>query len=189
VQFTDLSTPTATSWLWNFGDGTASGTTRNPSHTYSTPGTYNVSLRVQNRCGSDSVTKTGYITVTDACPNPVYTLQNANWTNRTDADADGYFESGRLNWNANVTTGCTKSVFARVYYRAVGDTAWTFYQESACYTITGNNALDTRFVIVSGLDFNCYDFRIDLYECNGTTVKATRAPADDADLTAECFEP
>ena len=79
-------------------------------------------------------------------------------------------------------------MFAKIYYQAPGDTAWTFYQQSVCYTITGNNAFDTRFVTVSGLAFNCYDFRIDLYECNGTTVKATRGPADDTDLAAECFE-
>ena len=33
VQFTDNSTETSTSWLWDFGDGNTS-TDQNPSHTY-----------------------------------------------------------------------------------------------------------------------------------------------------------
>ncbi|MDX1908800.1 MAG: S8 family serine peptidase [Bacteroidia bacterium] len=42
VNFTDQST-NATSWLWDFGDGTTS-TLKNPSHTYYYPGIYQVSL-------------------------------------------------------------------------------------------------------------------------------------------------
>lgn len=38
VQFSDKST-NATSWLWDFGDGTTS-TEQNPQHTYTTPGEY-----------------------------------------------------------------------------------------------------------------------------------------------------
>ena len=34
-----------TSWLWNFGDGTT-GTTQNPSHYYTAPGTYSITLTV-----------------------------------------------------------------------------------------------------------------------------------------------
>ncbi|MFN0015325.1 MAG: PKD domain-containing protein, partial [Saprospiraceae bacterium] len=38
------------SWLWNFGDGSSNGS-QSPSHTYLTPGTYNVSLAVVNNMG------------------------------------------------------------------------------------------------------------------------------------------
>ncbi len=34
-----------TSWLWDFGDGTT-GTTQNPSHNYTAPGTYSITLNV-----------------------------------------------------------------------------------------------------------------------------------------------
>ncbi len=47
VQFTDTSGGNPTSWQWNFGDGSNS-TVRNPSHTYSTAGTYTVTLTVSN---------------------------------------------------------------------------------------------------------------------------------------------
>ena len=45
VQFTDTSAGGPTSWAWDFGDG-ATSTLANPSHTYTAPGTYTVSLHV-----------------------------------------------------------------------------------------------------------------------------------------------
>jgi Zn-dependent metalloprotease/plastocyanin len=63
VVFTDTSSNTPTSWSWNFGDGGTS-TLKNPSHQYTTQGTYTVTLTAANAYGSDSETKTNYITVT-----------------------------------------------------------------------------------------------------------------------------
>lgn len=62
VNFTDQSNFTPTSWSWNFGDSTTS-TSQNPSKTYSTPGTYSVSLTSSNSSYTRSVTKTNLITV------------------------------------------------------------------------------------------------------------------------------
>ncbi len=71
VSFTDQSTNNPTSWSWDFGDGSTS-TQQNPSHTYNTAGTYNVSLTATNDCGSGIETKTNYITVSDpTCDLPV----------------------------------------------------------------------------------------------------------------------
>jgi PKD repeat protein len=64
VSFTDQSTNNPTSWSWDFGDGTTS-TQQNPSHEYSAAGTYTVKLTASNSCGSDTETKTDYITVTE----------------------------------------------------------------------------------------------------------------------------
>ena len=61
VSFSDTSSNNPTGWTWAFGDGTTSSR-QNPSHTYSMAGTYSVSLVAINGGGSDSVTKTGYIT-------------------------------------------------------------------------------------------------------------------------------
>lgn len=63
VTFTSISTNFPTSYLWNFGDGSPASTTQNPSHPYSTPGTYNVTLTVTNQWGSTTSTATT-ITVT-----------------------------------------------------------------------------------------------------------------------------
>lgn len=62
VNFTDTSTEQPTSWLWDFGDG-ASSTSQNPSHVYSTPGTYTVALTATNEAGAATETKANYITV------------------------------------------------------------------------------------------------------------------------------
>jgi len=67
IQFTDASTNNPTSWEWDFAGGTpASSTTENPNVTYNTAGNYDVSLTVTNADGSDSETKTGFITVNEA---------------------------------------------------------------------------------------------------------------------------
>ncbi|SYZ72446.1 Thermophilic serine proteinase (modular protein) [Candidatus Zixiibacteriota bacterium] len=69
VAFTDQSTNSPTSWSWTFGDG-GSSTLKNPSHTYTAAGTYTVTLTATNAYGSDSETKTGYITVSAPPTNP-----------------------------------------------------------------------------------------------------------------------
>lgn len=53
VQFTDES-GSASSWLWDFGDGNTS-TEANPFHAYSTSGIYDVSLTVTNCAGSNTL--------------------------------------------------------------------------------------------------------------------------------------
>ncbi|MEL6191098.1 MAG: PKD domain-containing protein [Bacteroidota bacterium] len=65
VQFTDTSIPdtTLTGWLWDFGDGNTS-TAQNPTHTYTIPGDYDVTLTVTNLLScSASTTQTNVITV------------------------------------------------------------------------------------------------------------------------------
>ena len=64
VVFSDQSAGAPTSWSWTFGDG-GSSTQQDPSYTYTAAGTYDVSLSVSNAEGSDSVTRNGYITVTE----------------------------------------------------------------------------------------------------------------------------
>lgn len=55
VQFTDLTTNNPISWTWDFGDGGTSSV-QNPSHVYTSAGTYTVTLTAENDCNSDSVT-------------------------------------------------------------------------------------------------------------------------------------
>jgi PKD repeat protein len=50
VTFTDTSTGSPTTWNWSFGD-TATSTIQNPTHIYSSKGTYNVLLNVTNATG------------------------------------------------------------------------------------------------------------------------------------------
>lgn len=62
VSFTDLSTNAPESWQWTFGDG-AGSTARNPSHAYTTPGLYTVTLKAANPDGTDTKAREEYIAV------------------------------------------------------------------------------------------------------------------------------
>ncbi|MDX2135361.1 MAG: PKD domain-containing protein [Saprospiraceae bacterium] len=75
VSFTNTSTD-ATSYNWTFGDGQSS-TQTNPTHTYTSDGTYTVRLIATNTCGNDTFTQQVVIV----------TLPNAGFS-------------------ANVTSGC-----------------------------------------------------------------------------------
>jgi PKD repeat protein len=69
VSFTDTSTGSPTAWSWNFGDGGTS-TLRNPSHTFTTPNSYSVTLTASNAGGSNTFTRANYIVVAGADTTP-----------------------------------------------------------------------------------------------------------------------
>ncbi|MCX8020663.1 MAG: PKD domain-containing protein, partial [Chitinophagaceae bacterium] len=77
-KFQDQSTGSPISWQWNFGNGNTS-TLQNPITTYITPGTYTVTLTVSNANGSNTLTRSNYITV---------------------------HEAPAVNFSSNVTSGC-----------------------------------------------------------------------------------
>ena len=77
VQFIDQTYGCATSWHWDFGDG-ATSTQPNPSHTYTSPGNYYVSLTVTN--GEDSNTYQNYGIYVDAPPTQFYLSPSTNAT-------------------------------------------------------------------------------------------------------------
>lgn len=64
VQFSDL-TGSASTWSWDFGDGSTS-TDQNPLHDYANSGTYTVSLTVTNCAGNDVLTLPAAVSVTIA---------------------------------------------------------------------------------------------------------------------------
>jgi len=64
VTFTDKSLGNPTSWSWTFEGGTpGTSTLQNPTVTYNTVGTFNVTLVATNAWCSDTETKVDYITV------------------------------------------------------------------------------------------------------------------------------
>ena len=62
VQFNDSSSGTVTSYSWDFGDGITSSE-KNPVHTYTSSGKYNVTLTVTNSAGEDTIIKNDYIQI------------------------------------------------------------------------------------------------------------------------------
>jgi PKD repeat protein len=59
---TDAGNLNVLAWFWNFGDGMNS-TEQNPTHTYQSIGTYDVSLRVTTAIGDSTATEEGFINV------------------------------------------------------------------------------------------------------------------------------
>ena len=88
--FTDLTTGTGPfTYHWTFGDGSPPSTLSNPTHDYTTPGTYTVTLVVTDANGcTDSIVRTGLITVghlvagftlpTSVCVNSSVTFTNTS---------------------------------------------------------------------------------------------------------------
>jgi PKD repeat protein len=84
VNFTDLSTNTPTSWLWeitpntySFGGGTDVNS-QNPIVIFNEAGLYSVSLTATNAGGSNTEIKTDYINVSQAMPVADFTADNTN---------------------------------------------------------------------------------------------------------------
>lgn len=71
INFFDNTRGIPSTWNWTFAGGNPStSNVKNPTGiTYATPGTYAVTLVVQNAYGTQTLTKNGYITVT-ATPTP-----------------------------------------------------------------------------------------------------------------------
>lgn len=110
VQFTDQSTNIPTSWSWNFGDGGTS-TAQNPLYTYSTAGTYTVSLRATNSAGYDDEVKTNFITVNVLTLPPVAAFTATNTTVKQGVSVRFYDQSTNTptSWSWNFGDGSTSS--------------------------------------------------------------------------------
>jgi predicted outer membrane repeat protein len=57
VDFADQSAGFITTWYWDFGDGTISTVQNPPTHTYTQPAAYTVSLTVTGPAGADTETR------------------------------------------------------------------------------------------------------------------------------------
>ena len=63
TNFQDTS-PDAVAWTWNFGDGSPSSNIKNPTHTYTANGTYDVTLTITDSKGcQNTLTKPGFIDI------------------------------------------------------------------------------------------------------------------------------
>jgi len=121
VTFNDMSaTPTGTTlstWQWTFNGGNPSSYTGQtpPAITYSTPGTYDVTLTVTNSASSsNSETKTAYITVT-APPQSEWITQYNGFTTQYRGVSDISIVDANTAWgiaidgNGNLVNEFTKT--------------------------------------------------------------------------------
>lgn len=156
VSFTDLSNGTPTSWLWDFGDGNTS-TQQNPTHTYSTAGTYTVSMTATNAFGSDIETITNYITVNGPvsysqsftiCSGNSVTVGNNTYTTTgsyTDVLTGPNGCDSTVITNLTVNATPTVSVSAPVDTVCQGSDTFQIVGMPAGGTYTGNGIIDSTF--------------------------------------------
>jgi PKD repeat protein len=74
VAFSDWTTGTPDSWHWDFGDG-SSATGKNPTHIYTKPGIFSVTLFSGNEFGTAQLTKSGIIN-TGVVPETEFAAEN-----------------------------------------------------------------------------------------------------------------
>jgi gliding motility-associated-like protein len=74
VNFLDQSSGNPTGWSWDFGNG-ATSSIKNPATTYFNPGNYTITLTVKNAAGTNTLTRTQYITVYE---NPTANFTGSN---------------------------------------------------------------------------------------------------------------
>lgn len=67
VTFTNQSTGNISNYLWDFGDGQTS-TSTNPTHVFNSAGTYNISLTATGPGGSNTKTRSSYVSATVLTP-------------------------------------------------------------------------------------------------------------------------
>ncbi|MFM8949169.1 MAG: PKD domain-containing protein, partial [Bacteroidota bacterium] len=122
VSFVNQSTG-ATSWKWDFGDGTTS-TNENPAHIYHLPGVYTVTLISFSAVGcSDTLVKVDYVTVPGTYSE--FTMANAvNCFNTAVQFVD--LSIGATSWFWNFGDGFTSTLQNPSHT----------YQDSGSYTVT-----------------------------------------------------
>jgi PKD repeat protein len=109
VNFTDTSSNSPTSWLWDFGDG-ATSTVQSPSHIYTTVGLFTVSLTVTNTVASNTVTVPACVqTVVAPIANFTYSGATSGATPLTLAFADTSANSP-TSWLWDFGDGTTSSL-------------------------------------------------------------------------------
>lgn len=105
INFYDASILYPTSWSWTFQGGTpATSTSSAPVVSWATAGTYSVSLTATNLYGSNSVTKTAYITITNPGSLPIVEgFQGAAWPPANWVDDNKFSDS--VKWTRSTAVG------------------------------------------------------------------------------------
>jgi PKD repeat protein len=153
VAFTDESSAGATSWAWDFeANGTIDSTAQHPTFTYTSPGTYSVSLSVAGPSGSDAVTQASLIVVAatsgtpqDAIFTPIADAQirdtspTTNWWNYPTMRVRTSSETYRsyVKFDVAGISGQINSAVLRVFSTDGGPDAGGVWKTSNAWTETG----------------------------------------------------
>jgi PKD repeat protein len=182
VQFLDYSTNTPASWVWSFGDGNTS-TLENPSHTYVIPGTYTVTLTATNTAGSNTVTKSGYITVTYTVPVAGFTSNVTSGTTPLYVRFTDISTNTPTSWSWTFGDGGTATTQSPVYE----------YTDEGTYTVSltatnsagSNTTYSTGYITVESIISPVVSFSADV---KSGTVPFTVRFTDTSSYTPTSWE-
>lgn len=157
VTFTDASSNTPTSWSWTFTGGSPStSTSQNPSVSYSTAGTYAVSLTATNSAGSDTKTVSAYITVNSVPSTSVSSQTNVLCNGGSTGSASISVSSGTpsysYSWSPSGGSAATASSLAAGTYTCTVTDA-NGCTKTQTVTITQPTAISTS--ISSSTNVSC----------------------------------
>ncbi len=136
VTFTDQSTGAITTWAWDFGDG-ATSAAQSPTHTYTTAGTYTVSLTVTGPGGSDTATTAGLVTVTEPAPVAAFASNPTSGTAPLNVTFTDQSTGAITTWTWDFGDGATSAAQSPTHTYT---TAGTY---TVSLTVTGPGGSDT----------------------------------------------
>jgi PKD repeat protein len=132
VIFTDKSVGSPTGWNWTFAGATPpTSSSQNPTVAYGAPGTYAVTLTVSNSNGTETTTKTSYITVSPGSVAGTISVSNTDMCPGGTSTITLSGDTGSIQWKSSSdsitfsTISVTSSSFttpvlsATEYYRAI----------------------------------------------------------------------
>jgi hypothetical protein len=127
VKFTDNTTGTPTQWKWDIdNNGTTDYTVQNPSHTFTTAGTYTVKLVASNATSKDSIIKVAQIIVKPALTVALSVPQNVTCNGGSNGSVTALASGGDGNYtyvweNHSQTTSSLSNIPAGNYKVTVKD--------------------------------------------------------------------
>ena len=174
IIFSDASTGNPNSWVWNFGDGNSS-TLQNPTHTYSNPGTYNVSLTISDGATTETETKTSLITVGSSVNTQenITSCNNYNWNGTTYSISGNYIDTLQTSFGCDsvVTLVLTinNSNNSQENITSCDNYIWngTTYSQTGTYTSTLQtvNGCDSTITLILTINQN-QTFQENISTCN-----------------------
>lgn len=159
VSFFDASLNNPTSWVWDFGDGNSS-TLQNPQHSYSSVGTYTITLTSNNTDGSDYISKSNFISVS---PGIEFTKSGGNSYN------DGFLAIEQTSDGGYITAGFLQTVIGN-----------NLQSEFMIYKLNPDGSFGGYSVIGGTEDEFAYSVQ---QTTDGGYIAAGRTHSDDGDVS------
>jgi PKD repeat protein len=146
IDFQNTSLNEPSTWAWSFPGGSPSSSTQvNPQNiVYSTAGVYEVVLTVSNEAGSDTETKTSYITV-NAAPNISLngTNPSCHGMNNGSISLSGALEGSNILWSNGASEQNINGLSAGTYSVTVSN--GPSCSSNASVSLTEPNAIQSNF--------------------------------------------